>query len=518
MSEAAVASPHHLSTEAGIQILERGGNAVDAAIAVVAAQGVVAPETCGLGGDLFALVHQPEWDRPLALNASGRSGSGADLDILTTSGHKSVPADDPHTVTIPGCVDGLVELSKRLGSLPLAGCVAPAIGLAADGYEVSREQAGAFGRQAPRYRDNPAVSDFYPGGSPVEIGDHVSRPALAATLRMIASGGRKAFYEGPPGEDIANAVGLITAEDLSRLQAEWVEPIGTQVFGLAAWTVPPNSQGYLGPATLRIFERLNPPNDAEDPLWWHLLIESYRSVAWERNDLVADPDHLALPANLLLDDARLERAAATVSPDTAGIWPMATSSPASTAYMCVSDRNGMTVSVIQSNYRGTGSRFGAERSGFLLQDRGMGFNLIPGHANALGPGKRPLHTLSPTLWTSGETPVWALGTRGGAVQPQLVAQLAATAIGQGMALEEAQSRPRWTVPHFGPNASSRVELEPGVHQSVKAGLAKRGHQLEEHGESRPGWGPMSLIHVDGHRRSTARDPRVETTAAAVVSS
>ncbi len=489
---------------------------MDAAIAATATQGVVAPETCGVGGDLFALVHVPGWDRPRALNSSGRAGSNADPEALRQSSFSDVPGDHPAAVTIPGCVDGLVTLSHELGNLELKTVLAPAIRLAADGFPVSNEQARAFARQADIYRDNQAVADFYPEGAPVRPGDTVVRKSLSRTLEEVADGGREAFYGGVAGEDISEAVGgLITMEDLAVSQAEWVEPIRAWVAGLDAWTIPPNSQGYLGPATLTVFEMLDPPDDPDDPMWWHLLIEAYRSLAWERNDLVSDPDTVALPVDLLLDPGRLERAAASVDRERSGVWPTPLGRTASTAYLCAADADGMAVSMIQSNYRGTGSPFGAARSGFLLQDRGMGFSLTPGHPNELAAGKRPLHTLSPTLWTDGDQPRWILGTRGGAVQPQLIAQLAARAIIGTAPLEDAQEAPRWTISDFGPGTGSEVSLEPHVPEDVVEDLRRRGHSLDRLDQRQPGWGPMSIIELDGSERRAAADPRVDTTAALV---
>jgi gamma-glutamyltranspeptidase/glutathione hydrolase len=497
-------------------VLQAGGNAVDAAVAAVAAQGVVSPETCGLGGDLFALIHAPGWERPRALNASGRSGSNVDAERLRREGANAIPRDHPAAVTVPGCVDGMTSLISALGTIDLSGVLAPAIDLAEHGFEVSTEQASAFGRQAGVYRDNPAVAGFYPGGRPVERGETVTRPDLARTLRDVASSGRRAFYQGQAGEDIVAALGgTVVQEDLDRSQAEWTDPIGVQVAGLSAWTIPPNSQGYLGPAALAVFEMLQPPSDPESPDWWHLLIEAFRCVAWERNDLVSDPETVALPADLLLDDQRLARAASTVDPRHSGVWPAGMGSVSSTAYLCVVDASGLAVSIIQSNYNGTGSPHGAARSGFLLHDRGLGFTLMPGHPNELAPGKRPLHTLSPTLWTDGDQPRWTLGTRGGSVQPQLVAQLAARAILGGVDLEDAQVAPRWTVFDFGPGASSTPSFEPGIDEVVLTELRSRAHDLTVVDGPQPGWGPMSLIELDGSVRRAAADPRVDTTAALV---
>ena len=516
MTSNAVVTPHVLSAHAGRQILLAGGNAVDAAVAAVAAQGVVAPETCGLGGDLFALVHAPGWERARALNSSGRAGSNASAAHLRDTGAPRIPGDHPAAVTIPGCVDGMTTLVAELGKLEMAQVLRPAIELASDGFEVSTEQASAFRRQADVYATNPAVADFYPEGRPVEKGDHVVRKDLAETLQTVAEGGRDAFYGGAAGEDISAAVdGLITLDDMSVSQAEWTDPIAVDVAGLTAWTIPPNSQGYLGPGALAVFEMLDPPDDPADPLWWHLLIEAYRCLAWERDDVVSEPETVALPAHLLLDRARLERAAASVSPDRTGTWPEAVGHVSSTAYLCVADAQGMAVSIIQSNYRGTGSPFGASRSGFLLQDRGMGFTLTPGHPNELGPDKRPLHTLSPTVWSLGDQPRWVMGTRGGAVQPQLIAQVAARAILGDETLEMAQGAPRWTVSRFGPGSVSQPTVEPGVTDHVLTELESRGHQISKLDQSQPGWGPVSIIELDGDRRVAAADPRVDTTAALV---
>ena len=491
-----------------------GGNAVDAAIAATATQGVVAPETCGVGGDLFALVHRPGWDEPRALNASGRAGSHVDPDPVRDLG--VIPRDHPLSVTVPGCVDGWSVLSSELGRLSLIECIAPAIEHAIEGFEVSTEQAGAFLDQASFYAGQQAVREFYPGGAPVVRGDVVQRPALAATLRAVGEGGRDAFYLGDPAQDIVDELGgLVTHGDLARSHADWVSPIACAVGDMSAWTIPPNSQGYLGPATLAVFEMLGPPADPADPDWWHLLIEAFRSMAWERDDLVADPDHAPLPAHLLLDPARLGRAADTVDRAATGVWPRRMGSESSTAYMCIVDDEGLAVSIIQSNFEGTGSAFGAGTSGFLLHNRGSGFSLTPGHPNELQPGKRPLHTLSPTLWTQHREPRWVIGTRGGSVQPQLVAQVAARAILAGMTIEEAQTAPRWVVREFGPFSEARLLVEPGVAGATLSNLRSRGHVIEEVPDRQPGWGPVSMIHVDGHHRTTHPDPRVDTTSAIV---
>lgn len=473
---------------------------------------MVAPETCGVGGDLFALIHSNGEERPVAINASGRSGSGATAEVLREAGHRSVPPDHQLTVTIPGCVDGLTALSNRLGSLTLAACLEPAITLAEEGFPASDEQSRAFSVMGKVYADNPAVAGFYPGGAPVESGHTVTRTDLARTLRDLAEGGRDAFYGGIPGEDMAAVLGpFVTVEDMSRPQYEWVDPLAVAIGEDTAWTIPPNSAGYLGPATLAVFLRLDPPSDSSNPLWWHLMIEAHRSLAWERIQLVSDPDTAPLPPEGLVSDERLDKAAAGVSRERVGTWPTRPAVPSGTAYMCVTDGNGLSVSIINSNYYGTGSPFGAARSGFLLQDRGRGFSLEPGHPNELAPGKKPAHTLSPTLWTRNARTSWLVGTRGGDIQPQLVAQLAARAIVGGDDLVAAQTAPRWSMTEYGPGDRSAVSLEPGT--GVEKALTELGHHLVIKDSLQPGWGPMSIVDRRSDEAKAAADPRVDTARA-----
>lgn len=480
---------------------------------MVAAQGVVAPETCGVGGDLFALVHRDGDAKPKALNASGRMGSKANPETLR--GHGSIPRDHPFTASIPGCVDGLCELSARMGRMDIGSALEPAIALAREGFPASNEQARAFAGQSEHYSSNPAVADFYIDGQSVEPDQVVKRPLLAATLGDVARDGREGFYQGRAGADILETLGShVVAEDLASSQADWIDPIAVDIGDQRAWTFPPNSAGYLGTATLAVFTRLDPPGDPSHPVWWHLLIEAHRSLAWEREDAVSDPDSAPYEPDALLAQDRLDMAAASVDRDRAGTWPTRPAKASGTAYMCVTDSEGLSVSVIQSNYRGTGSFLGAPNSGFLFHDRAAGFNLIPGHPNELGAGKRPAHTLSPTIWTRGNMTTYVLGTRGGEIQPQLVAQLGARAVVGGDPLETAQEAPRWSMTEYGPGSRSAVSLEPG--SGVADALESMGHSVIEKPERQPGWGPMAIIRRgESGRLEAAADPRVDTTAALV---
>ncbi len=508
-----VVSPHHLASRAGIDVLTRGGNAVDAAIAVNAALAVVAPDTCGPGGDLFALIHQPGVAEPTTLNASGRAGSGVTAETLRSMGFGEIPYRSPWSVTVPGCVDGWEALADRFGSLPLADCLTAAITLAEDGFEVSRELEGSLERLEPLISAQASSGPLYPSGQPAAAGQVVTRPALATTLTEIASQGRAAFYSGRPGAGITEATrGAVTPEDLAVRQTDWIRPASLDIFGRTAWTIPPNSQGYLTLATLWIFEQLDPPKDPNDPLYHHLLIEAYRSVAWERADTVGDPRSAEVDVDDLLGRSRLTLRAERISRDRTTRWPMPSPAPGGTAYMTVRDGDGLGISLIQSNFAGIGSGLSAGATGVWLHNRGAGFNLIQGHPNEYAPGKRPLHTLSPTLWTDNGDLDLLLGTRGGDQQPQLLAQVAAHHYHAGLCIEDSQAHPRWYMEQPVPGTDSSLSIEARFAPSTVAGLVDRGHRVESAGSFMPGWGPVSTIDpTDGGKG--AADPRISTSSA-----
>lgn len=510
--DAAVA-PHHLSALAALEIMARGGNAVDGALAANAVQGVVAPETCGVGGDLFAIVHEPGQAAPVVLNASGRAGRGVNAETLRANGFASIPYSHPDAVTVPGCVDGWSVLAERFGRLPLAQSLKPAIGYARHGFAVSDELASALGQLRERLDLRSPAGGLYPGGVPPAPGDVVQRRDLAATLEIISAGGSRAFYQGEVGRAISRAThARITMEDLAEVRSDWVEPLTLEVLGLTGWTVPPNSQGYLTLATAWLFERLDPPDDPDHPEFFHLLIEAYRAAAWDLGDVVADPDYAPLSQNDLLDPLRLSERLAGISRKSAAAWPTAAAPPGGTAYLCVVDRDGMGVSLIQSNYTGFGGGIGVEGAGFFLHNRGAGFNLSPGHPNELAPGKRPLHTLSPTLWTRDGRLELLLGTRGGSYQPQLLVQVAAHLLRRRSSPAESQARPRWVIDRH----PEQVRLEASAGDKVAQELASRGHRIQPAGEFERGWGPVSMIQIGrSGLRTAASDPRAPTALAAV---
>ena len=508
-------TPHRLATSSALDVIRAGGNAVDAAIAANAVLGMVLPTTCGVGGDLFAIVHRPGMTRPEVLNASGRGGSGLDASAIRAAGHATIPLRDPAAITVPGCVDGWEALAARHGTRPLAELLTPAIAFGEQGFEVTAELASDLTRSQSIVFGQPSATALYPGDGPPASGAVLRRPDLARTLAGIAAAGRAAFYEGPVAQAIVAATGrILTADDLAANTSDWVEPAGADLFGLTGWTVPPNSQGYLTIAALMLIEALGPPPDPEDPAFHHTVIEAYRAVAWERDGLVADPRHIPLSAAVLLDPERVMARARFIVPDGVATWPDLQPAPGGTAFLCVVDRDDMAVSLIQSNFTGIGSGIAAGATGVFLHNRGAGFSLVPEHPNEAAPGKRPLHTLAPTLWTRGDRVAMTLGTRGGHQQPQYLAQMGALLLHVGLEPTDAQASPRWHSDQAGEGERSALLVEPGMSEELVSGLTRRGHIVGRGPAVPQGWGPVSVIRLspDGTRHAAA-DPRVSSALA-----
>ncbi|MDJ0925379.1 MAG: gamma-glutamyltransferase [Acidimicrobiia bacterium] len=509
----AVVSPHHLASQTALDVMQRGGNAVDGAIAANATLGVVAPDTCGIGGDLFALVHKPGMAKPDALNASGRAGSGASADDARRSGLERVPSGSRWAATMPGCVDGWEALAERHGKLPLAASLEPAIALAEEGFPVTPELAGSLRRHRTVIAGQPSGRCLFPDDEAPQAGTTITRPDLGSTLKLIAAEGRSGFYAGPVAAMLTAATeGVIQPHDLEVSQADWVAPLSLEVMGHRGWTIPPNSQGYLTLASAWIFEQQHPPRDPEHPGYAHAAIEAYRAVSWERDALVADPDHLESSASRLLDPQRLGTRRSQLSKNARAEWPGTAPAPGGTAYLAVQDREGMGVSFIQSNFHGIGSGIGVGTAGFFLHDRGTGFTLETGHPNEMSPGKRPLHTLAPSLWTRDGSLAMLLGTRGGDFQPQILLQLLAAVLWAGHSTFESQLLPRWATRRR-PAVDSVIRHEPGMPSALLRELRRRGHVLEAAPEWMSGWGPAGIISGRPGAVNAAADPRIASTAA-----
>jgi len=311
---------------------------------------------------------------------------------------------------------------------------------------------------------------------------------------------------------VAATDGVVQTEDLAEVQAEWIQPISTDIMGWTGWTIPPNSQGYLTLAAAWIFEQLDPPRDLEDPGFTHAAIEAHRAVAWERDDLVADAAHSPMPPEQLLDPTRLAAKVDKISMRGRSLWPDPSPAPGGTAYLCVRDTGGMGISLIQSNFHGIGSGIGVANAGFFLQDRGSGFSLVPGHPNEMAPGKRPLHTLAPSLWTEDGSLSMLLGTRGGHFQPQTLLQMITYMRWAGADSGSAQQLPRWTTGEWR-NTGSAIAHEPHLSPGVRAGLRQRGHELIASPGLMAGWGPVAVITGRDAQVEGAADPRVSSTAA-----
>lgn len=501
-----------LATQAAMAMLSVGANAVDAAIAANAAMAVVAPHLCGMGGDLFVLVRAPDGGVH-ALNASGRAGSGADAAALRREGCTEMPFRyDVRSVTVPGCVDGWTALHERFGSAPLTEILAPAARLAAEGFPAGPLLVGSLRRSDDRLLQNlPDLARQATG-----TGAIVRRPAVAAALEAVGRGGRAAFYGGPFGAGLMRlGGGLFDEADLDRTQADWVPPLRRGAFGYELVTIGPNSQGYLTLGSARLAERVGVPGEPADPAWAHLLIEASSAAAYDRPDVLAD----GADGEALLD--AIDDRAGLVDGDRAGRRPHPTRS-GDTTYLCTADADGWAVSLIQSNAAGFGSGLVEPSTEINLHNRGMGFNLLPGHPAELGPGRRPPHTLSPALVLRDGELAAVVGTMGGDGQPQILLQVLVRLLFHGVTPGEAVRAARWLL--HGPSTGfdtwtgeRHVLIEGHAPSGWTAGLAERGHRVRQAGAFDSVFGHAHVIVAEPTGvLAAAADPRaVVGTAAAL---
>lgn len=509
-----VCSVDALATAAGVDVLRAGGTAADAAIATNAVLAVTAQHLCGLGGDLFALIHGPAaagTPEPQALVAVGAAGSGADPDRLRAEGHRTMPRrGDVRTVTVPGCVDGWLALHARFGRLPFADLLAPAHRLATGGFRASPLLAGA----TTRIQGLPGADDYQrPGG--LRPGDRVARPFVATALAAIADEGRDGFYGGAFGEGlIALGDGLFTTDDLTRPHARWEGPVRARAWDHDVWTTPPPSQGYLIPAAAWIADGLPLPDDPDDPTWPHLLVEAARWAGHDRP--AALHEHADGPA--LMTPIRLEPRRAAIDPQRRTA-PRAPAAAGGTTYLCAVDRDGMGVSLINSNAAGFGAHLVVPGTGIFLQNRGLGFSLEPGHPAEYAPGRRPPHTLAPALVTGAGGELRAvLGTMGGDSQPQIVLQLLARLLRNRQTPGRAIGAPRWFLGTGGFETwtggveEDVVSLEAGAPGRWATGLRQRGHVVREH--AGPAGHAHAILRASDGMVSGAADPRAVVALAA----
>jgi gamma-glutamyltranspeptidase/glutathione hydrolase len=492
---AAVCTVDGLAAEAGIGALRAGGCAVDATIAAAAVLAVTHQHQCGLGGDLLALVHRDGDERPWALNASGRAGSGADPERLRAAGSEQMPnTGDIASAPVPGCVDGWLALHDRFGRLALEELLEPARHHAEVGFAASPSLAVA----AAKLVGVAGGEDFTASGR-LSAGDVVRRPGVARALGAIARDGRVGFYEGEFGEALLSlGSGEYREEDLSRPQADWVLPLGLDALGTRLWALPPNSQGYLLLRSAAMASEIRLP-DPGDPEWADLLIEIASACESDRDEVWhegSDGPSLITPEAI----AGLRHRGPAPAPVTGD-----------TVSLCVVDSERMAVSLLQSNFVGWGSLLFAPGFGIPLHNRGSSFSLRPGHPAEYGPGRRPPHTLAPVLATgAGGRLEAALATRGGLIQPQVLLQVLARIYRGSQTPAEALAAGRWALD------GDQVLLEGHAPEGWFEGLATRGRQVVRRDAFSDEFGHTQLIMRRDDHLAAASDPRSPTWAAAVL--
>ena len=511
-----VCSVDHLASDAGVALLRAGGSAADAAVAASAVLAVTTQHMCGMGGDLWALVHHAAGRPPAALNASGRAGSGADASALRAEGRTRMRfRSDIRSVPVPGCVDGWLALHGRFGRAPLADVLGAAIDLAEGGFPLS-----PHGAAATSLLEGVANSDDYPTGS--RPGDLIRRPGVATALRDISDGGREAFYGGDFGRDLIElGCGEYTAEDLARSQADWVIPLRSTAWDHTIWTVPPNSQGYLTLAGAWIADGLDLPSDPDEPLFAHLLAEAAKQAGWDRPAVLAD----GADGDALIAPSRLTPRQSAISPDAAS--PLgAPVSIGDTMYLAAVDADRMGVSFIQSNASAWGAGLWTPTHRISLHNRGIGFSLDEGDLAEYGPGRRPPHTLAPALVHRADGSLRAVvGTMGGDAQPQVLLQVLARSLALGEAPASAIGSGRW---RWGAAAGTgfdtwadpeNLELRIEGHAAWAAAeslaeLQRRGHRVGADAAHDNSFGHAHLIEVRDSVLAGAADPRALTGSAA----
>ena len=489
-----IGAAHPLAVQIGIDVLKAGGSAVDAAIAVNAALGFLEPVSCGLGGDLFAMVWDPKTEKLYGLNASGRAPAALTIDKVPAEENGTIPVYSVYSWTVPGAADGWFELHQKFGKLPIKDVLGPVAAIAREGAPVPQVIAGSWARGAARFKDMPGFAEvFMPGGNVPAEGEVFANPALAHTLDRLAVGGRDAFYKGEIAEQIvafSNEVGgFFSMEDFATHTSEWVEPISTTYRGLTVWELPPNPQGLAALQMLNILEGFDIAAMGRDSTdFWHLAIEAKKLAYEDRARYYADMSFSEVPVEALLDKGYaaeraklidMGRAARTVEAGNPAL------NHGDTTFLVAADENGMLVSLIQSNYTGFGSGYVVPSVGIGIQDRGALFTLEEGHPNALEPGKRPFHTIIPAFMGWNGTPDTAFGLMGGGMQPQGHVQIVLNLVDFGMNLQEAgdaarfyhtgSSQPTGTVMTSG----GILHLEKGLPPEVYRDLAKRGHRIQE---------------------------------------
>jgi gamma-glutamyltranspeptidase/glutathione hydrolase len=517
-----VAASQPLAAAAGVRILDAGGNAVDAAIAANAVMGVTEPTGNGIGGDLFVLYAEAKSGKVFALNASGWSPAGLTPEFLATQGLTEMPEKGIHAVTVPGVVAGWDALREKFGTLRMAQLMEPAIRTAEDGFPLMEVTARLWGASEEWLRGIPeAAKTWLVNDRAPRAGEVFKNPALAATLRRIAEHGRAGFYQGAVAEAIlaesSRRNGTMTAEDLSAFRAEWVEPVSVEYRGWRVFETPPQSQGIAALMMLNLMQQF-PLKEfgLHSPRALHVMIEAKKLAYADMLAVVGDPHFSKVPVTAMLDPQRAAARAKLISPDKAAATvepdklPGITDSKGSdTIYLCVADKDGNVVSLIQSNYMGFGGGVVPKDCGFMLHDRGALFTLKPGQPNTLAPRKRPLHTIIPGIMQKDGVTI-GFGIMGGWNQAQAHAQFVSHIADHRLTIQQALEAGRFTKGTF---TGADVQIEATVPEATRTALTALGHELTviTPRSSTFGFG-QAVRTTPEHVQSGASDPRHDGTA------
>lgn len=520
-----VATSQPLAAMAGIKILQKGGNAADAAVATAAALNVTEPTSTGIGGDCFALYYDTSSRKVRGLNGSGRAPMGLNLERLAELGHTtSLPDFDVNTVTVPGAAAGWVDTVEQFGTMPLGEILQPAIELARKGFPVAPITARAWARGAQRQLVNgPYGSEMLLDGKPPTPEKLMRIPTLADTFEALAEHGKAGFYEGRVAESIVEIIqskgGFMDLDDLKAHRSSFVDPISTNYRGYDIFEIPPNGQGITALLGFNLVEEYDLASyDPISTKYYHLLIESMKLAFADTRWYVADPDIVDIPVSGLLSKSYASERRKLINLEEATInqqrgTPVTSSD---TVYLSVVDKDGNACSFINSNYMGFGTGIIPKGCGFTLQNRGHNFSLDPNHPNALQPGKRPYHTIIPAMITLDDNLYASYGVMGGFMQPQGHLQVGVNMIDHAMAPQEALDHPRFCITDGTSNGI--VALEEGIPLSVMSDLANMGHAIRPvsgYGRGIFGRGQIiKRIHENGIL-AAGSDPRADGMAIAL---
>jgi len=514
-----VAAEHPLAAQAGAVVLARGGHAVDAAIAANAVMGLVAPMMNGLGGDLFAIVHDAATGAVHGLNASGWSPAGMSIGFLTARGMSAMPQQGIHAVTVPGAAAGWIALHERFGRAPLSTILSAAIRHAEEGFPVSEITALEWlGTAASLHADANAMATYLPAGRPPAAGEVFRNPDLARTLRAIAADGGDAVYRGDVARRIVACAerlgGVLAASDLAEFNAEWVTPLTTNYRGWDVYEIPPNSQGVAALVMLNILEAFPIASFGRGTAeTLHTLIEAKKLAYADMQRHIGDPRFTRVPVEAMLSKTYARERAHLIDPERAAdaVGPGALPTHGGdTTYLCAVDAAGNVVSLIQSNFANFGSGVVPDGCGFVLQSRGGLFTFDRTHPNVLAPRKRPLQTVIPAFMKRDHLAI-GFGVMGGWNQPQAHAQVISNIVDHGLNIQQALEAPRFVKLTF---PGTDVMLESRFPEDVRAGLARRGHEIDLQGEfsNMVGGGQAVMHDARSAVNFGASDPRKDGAA------